>query len=128
MSEGNGKNNRRAVYAVSRGKTLGDALAAFRDRFGRDPVAVAVNVTLVEQVEAAVIGHGLGISVASNGGALLGELWLQRPAVDYEAAVEVVRSLTSRCDRARRTAEPMSTERARQMALALEMELSEVER
>ena len=35
-------------------------------------------------------------------------------------------SLTARCDRARRVSEPMTVERARQ--LALEMELSEVER
>jgi len=37
-------------------------------------------------------------------------------------------SLTARCDQARRASSPMTPEQARQRALALEMELSEVER
>lgn len=122
----NGKPNGRAVYAVSRGKTLEDALVTFRGLFNVEPAAVAVNVTLVEQTSVEVIGAGLGFPVVVNGGANLGEFWLEHPTVDCEAAVEVVRSLTSCCDRARRAAEPMSAERARQMALTLEAELLEV--
>ena len=125
----NGKPNGRAVYAVSRGKTLEDALVTFRGLFNVEPVAVAVNVTLVDETSVAVIGAGLDVPVVTNGGANLGELWLQCPAVDVQAAATLrPHSLISRCDRARREAEPMTPERARQMALALEIELSEVER
>lgn len=109
----------RATYAVARSGNLDGALARFRDRFNCEPVAVVVNVHQVDQVTAAVIGAGLGIPVAGNGGALIGEFWLERPAVDVQAAAEALRphSLTARCDRARRTAEPMTPERARQLIL-----------
>ena len=111
------------MYAVSRGKTLGAALEQFRELFGADPVAVIVNAGLVDETAAAVIGGGLGIPVMSSGGALLGELWLQRPAVDVKAAAETIRSLTARVSAAHRAVDPMTPERARQMVLALEVEV-----
>jgi hypothetical protein len=116
----------RATYAISRGHTLDAALERFRARFGCNPIAVVVNVGLIEQTTAALIHTGLDVPVTSNGGVLLGELWLQRPAVDMVAEAIRPHSLAWRADRARRTAGPMSVERARQLALALESELSEV--
>lgn len=121
-------NGRAAVYTVVRTENLGVALAAFRDQFDADPAGVVVNPGLVEQTAAAAVGAGLDIPVASSGGVLLGEIWLQRPAadpvsaVDAEAGAAALRSLTARVAEARRAAEPMTPERARQMVMSLEME------
>ena len=103
----------RAVYAVIRTANLGKALSAFRDRFGCNPVAVIVNAGLVEQIEAAL--DGKRIPVVANGGVLLGELWLERPAVDVRAAAKTLRSLTMRVTEAQRLGGPTSP--ARQLAL-----------
>jgi len=108
----------RATYAVIRTTNLATALSAFRDRFGADPVAVIVNAGLVEQIEAALGGEQ--IPVLANGGALLGELWLEQPAVDCETAVEVLRSLAACVSQAQRGGPVSET---RQLAL----ELMEVE-
>ena len=113
----------KAVYAVIRGGSLEGALNRFRGQFGRDPVAVIVNAGLVEQAIEAVEVIGLDAPVVANGGCLFGEWWLERPAVDVQAAAETARSLTARVAAAQRAADPMTPERARQLALlALEVE------
>ena len=121
----NGKSNGRAVYAVFRTGNLGQALVSFRDRFDADPVAVVVNAQLVDEMAAALISVGLDVPVATSGGCLLGELWLQRDitsAVDCQRAAVALRSLTARVSAAQRTGEPMAKERARQLVLEMEVE------
>lgn len=125
----NGKNGR-AVYVVIRTENLAYALARFRDKLSADPVAVVVNAAVMEKADTAetlilaLDVAGLDIPVTTSGGCLLGEVWLQRPAVDVKAAAEALRphSLTARVSAARRTGTRMTAERARQLALEMEVE------
>ena len=101
------------------------AVRRYREKFG-----VAPNVCFVHVSELDSEQQVDGVRVSSRPTVLRHHFWIGREEVNVEAAAEVLRtcSLTSRCDQARRLAEPLTPEQARALALALESELSEAQR
>jgi hypothetical protein len=90
---------------------LGRVIERHRGRHGRDPAGVIVHPSKGEAVRAALATLGLGVSVEVSGGPLAWEVWTRdgesdRPPPSLLARVEA--------------AQPMTSERARQLVLELE--------
>ena len=101
------------------------AVRRYREKFG-----VAPNVCFVHVSELDSEQQVDGVRVSSRPTVLRHHFWVGReetPAIDVQVAAEKLRSLTARCDQARRLAKPLTPEQARALALMLEVELLEAD-
>jgi len=99
---------------------IAPAIRRYCEKYGAAPDTCCVHVSVIDDEQQ--VG---GVRVIPLPTVLRYHFWIGReehPAVDVQAAAKTLRSLTARVATARRAAEPVTVERARQMVLALEVE------